>query len=109
MAVALMMPLSLQLQKEGLAAALQARLDTVERHSGVRAHFVAELGQKLSSQVQLQYYRVAEEALNNALKHAAASAVWVTIRSGDGTAALEISDNGKGFDPTVSVDSRGWT
>lgn len=97
----------LQLQKEGLAAALQARLDTVERHSGVRAHFVAELGQKLSSQVQLQYYRVAEEALNNALKHAAASAVWVTIRSGDGTAALEISDNGKGFDPTAAVDSRG--
>jgi len=97
----------LQLQKEGLAAALQARLDTVERHSGVRAHFTAELDQKLPSQVQLQYYRVAEEALNNALKHAAASAVWVIIRSGDGTATLEIADNGRGFDPATAADSRG--
>lgn len=95
------------LQKEGLAAALQARLDTVERHSGIRARFVAELDQKLSPQVQLQYYRVAEEALNNALKHAAASAVRVHIRSGGGVAAMEITDNGKGFDPATMAASRG--
>lgn len=96
-----------QLEKEGLAAALQARLDTVERHSGIRARYLVELEQKLSPQVQLQYYRVAEEALNNALKHAAASAVRVHIRSGGGVATMEISDNGKGFDPAEMASSRG--
>ena len=57
--------------------------------------------------MQNELFRVAEEALNNALKHAAASAVWVIIRSGDGTATLEIADNGRGFDPATAADSRG--
>lgn len=99
------------LQKEGLVAALQARLDTVERHSGVRARLVAQLDQTLSPQVQLHYYLVAEEALNNALKHAAASAVEVHLRSVHGAAAntlvMEISDNGKGFDPATINASGG--
>lgn len=96
-----------QLEKEGLAAALQARLDTVERHSGIRVRYVVELDQILPPQVQLQYYRVAEEALNNALKHAAATSVGIQIRSADGVATMEISDNGKGFDPAAMGSSPG--
>lgn len=86
------------LEKEGLAGALQARLDAVERHSGIRAKLAVNLNRKLTPHVQLQYYRVAEEALNNALKHARATAVRVDIHSTANAINMEISDNGAGFD-----------
>lgn len=57
------------------------------------------LDRKLPPTTQLQYYRVAEEALNNALKHAAATAVHITIQASDDEVTMEICDNGKGFDP----------
>ena len=44
-------------------------------------------------------YRVAEEALANAVKHAEASRVEIRIeRSEDGALTLQIVDDGKGFD-----------
>src|SRR5690606_20772778 len=95
------------LEKEGLAGALQARLDAVERHSGIRAQLVVDIKQKLSPPVQLQYYRVAEEALNNALKHAAATSVRVNIHADEHTILMEIDDNGKGFDPEAAESSGG--
>lgn len=87
------------LEKEGLVGALQARLDAVERHSGIQARLTVNLDRKLPPTTQLQYYRVAEEALNNALKHAAATAVHITIQASDDEVTMEICDNGKGFDP----------
>lgn len=95
------------LEKEGLAGALQARLDAVERHSGIRAQLVVDIKQKLLPPVQLQYYRVAEEALNNALKHAAATSVRVNIHADEHTILMEIDDNGKGFDPEAAESSGG--
>lgn len=95
------------LEKEGLAEALQARLDAVERHSGIRAKLVVNIERNLPSQVQLQYYRVAEEALNNALKHAHASAVRVTIRAVADSVTMEIADNGRGFDLDTASASGG--
>ncbi len=95
------------LEKEGLAEALQARLNAVERHSGVRAKLVVNIEHNLPIQVQLQYYRVAEEALNNALKHAHASAVRVTIYSTTDLVTMEIADNGQGFDPATTAASGG--
>lgn len=96
------------LEKEGLAGALQARLDAVERHSGIRAHLDVEIKQRLSPSVQLQYYRVAEEALNNALKHAEATSVRVSIRADHDSVSMEINDNGRGFDQQAATASGGF-
>lgn len=95
------------LEKEGLAGALQARLDAVERHSGIQARLTIDIDRPLPPETQLQYYRIADEALNNALKHAAATAVLVSIRFDGRTATMEISDNGKGFDPTMMTGGLG--
>lgn len=43
-------------------------------------------------------YRVAQEALSNAVRHAAASSVSVVLRVGDDSAILEVVDDGRGFD-----------
>jgi signal transduction histidine kinase len=42
-------------------------------------------------------YRIAQEALHNALRHAAPRLVTVAARAGDGSLVLEITDDGRGF------------
>lgn len=52
-------------------------------------------------------FHVAQEALNNVAKHAKASSVSISLRSGNGAMILEVSDNGVGFDPVSSGDYAG--
>jgi len=48
--------------------------------------------------VQVAFYRIAQEALNNASKHARASRVDVRLNWTPGQATLSICDDGQGFD-----------
>src|SRR5438270_6316961 len=65
-------------------------------HIRVRCHNADQ--PRLPAGVELALYRVAQEALSNAFKHAGASEVVVRLRrSRSGTAALLIADNGRGF------------
>ena len=52
------------------------------------------------------FIHIAQEALNNSLKHAEATSVTVKLRTADGNVELEIADNGKGFEKE-SVDDKG--
>ena len=54
--------------------------------------------QKLSPEAQLSLFRVLQECLNNAAKHAAAKKVTVKLQLSDITVMLSIKDDGKGFD-----------
>ena len=54
-----------------------------------------------------ELYRIALEALNNALKHAAATLVTVHIHADDRNVELEIADNGIGFNPDAVSDRGG--
>ena len=94
------------LEQEGLVSALELRLAAVEGRSDVRATLDADENIHLPPEVETALYHIAQEALNNALKHAAASVVSVRLsRSGQGI-CLEVSDNGCGFDPE-QVDGGG--
>lgn len=87
----------LALAHEGLIGALQARLDSVEKRAGVEARFLIEgnLG-SLPATLEEGLFRVAQEALNNALKHAAARSVVVRLRGDDDCVTLEVIDDGRG-------------
>lgn len=87
------------LEQEGLVGAIQQRLGAVERRAGVKAHLLVSDTIKLPAPVEEGLYRITQEALNNALKHAMASSVSVHIQVVDGRVGLEVSDNGVGFDP----------
>ncbi|HLY25687.1 MAG TPA: ATP-binding protein, partial [Aggregatilineales bacterium] len=53
----------------------------------------------LPPNVQVAFYRVAQEALNNIVKHAQATRATLTFQqANDGSVALQITDNGVGFD-----------
>lgn len=89
------------LERDGLVGALQQRLDAVEKRAGVESRLLVmmEDDAKLATPVEEALYRIAQEALNNSLKHAAATVVTVYICADDGRVELEVVDNGKGFDP----------
>jgi PAS domain S-box-containing protein len=95
------------LEHEGLLGALQSRLDAVERRSGIQAQLVEDIQQPLPSDVQVQLFLIAEEALNNALKHASAVNVRLRIATNSESTILEVSDDGKGFDPTPTQPPSG--
>jgi signal transduction histidine kinase len=87
------------LQEQGLGAALQTRLRAVEARAGLTTTFEGEENARLRPEVEQELYRVAQEALNNVLKHAHASKVTVRLDAFDGRAALEVVDDGVGFEP----------
>ncbi len=83
----------------GLVGALQRRLEMVERRAGVEAQLtVGEIGE-LEARLENAVYQIAQEALTNILKHAAANFVTVQIVMDGRDLRLEIADNGRGFDP----------
>ncbi len=63
---------------------------------------------KISNDLKIAIYRIAQEALNNIVKHSRADHVKIDLRGGDEGFELVIDDNGVGFDPdSVLVPSSG--
>lgn len=85
------------LEKEGLPAALRARLEAVEGRGGMQARLVTAGSASLPLIVEEELYRIAQEALNNTLKHSRAQQVVVTLQLDEHKAVLEICDDGVGF------------
>jgi signal transduction histidine kinase len=90
----------------GLAQALEHRLDSVERKMGVDASLQVTGPLEFDYDQQVALYRIAEEALNNTLKHAEASMVEVKLGSEASRFILEVHDDGRGFVPETQ-DGRG--
>jgi len=94
------------LEQEGLVGALQKRIDAVEKRVGINARVVMEDFIELSAPVEEALYWIAQEALNNSLKHAKATIETVRICVEDNATVLEVVDDGRGFDPEA-IDQRG--
>lgn len=90
-----------ELEAEGLVGALHQRLAAVEGRSNIQARLLVDeaIPASLPAPVQEAFYRIANEALNNALRHAHATEVTLTLRDVAGQLRMVIVDNGCGFDP----------
>lgn len=87
------------LDREGLEAALHQHLARMEEAGGPAVALVVNLRSEPPAEAQAILFRIAQEALANVRKHAAASQVTVTL-AGDGEGArLSVRDDGRGFDP----------
>ena len=62
----------------------------------------------VSAQVALQLYRIAQEAVRNAIEHGRADKVEIYLVSHQEQIVLTVSDNGGGFDPSVAGQGLGF-
>lgn len=85
-------------RQEALTEILEARFSQVERRLGIEAEVTGAPPDFPASTLN-QLQRIAEEALNNALHHAAATRVAVRFVVTDKDLHMDIVDNGGGFDP----------
>jgi PAS domain S-box-containing protein len=92
------------LDERGLEAALMDHLNAVQTESGLECTVESNLDHRLDSTHETVLYRVAQEALTNAIKHARADHAWVSLRSVKDLVELEVRDDGVGFDPSQVAD-----
>lgn len=85
------------LEKVGLVGALRQRLEAVEKRAEIKTQLRADDLPELPSRVEEGLYFIAQEALNNALKHADSKKTEVNIHCDEGWIELEVCDYGKGF------------
>ena len=91
----------------GLEAALKNECLIFAKQHGITTEFdPAGIPRNIPDDVALCLYRVAQECLRNVARHANAASVRVTLRAGHNEIALEIVDNGDGFDPE-KIKSKG--
>lgn len=95
------------LEQVGLVAAIQARLNSVEGRASLHTRLIADEIDTLPTLVEQALYRIAQEALNNALRHARARELTVRLLQHDGRLTLEIQDDGAGFDPAQAAANGG--
>jgi nitrate/nitrite-specific signal transduction histidine kinase len=89
---------SMALADGGLAQAVEARFDLVERRSGIRAGIELDERIRLSPQLEQECFRIITEALNNSLYYAGASEVSVKLHIENEQFLLVVEDDGIGFD-----------
>jgi signal transduction histidine kinase len=81
----------------GLAEAIQSFTDEVARDAPTQFH--TDVGDiPLPAPIALLIFHITGEGVMNALKHAQASDMWITVRAIDDSIELIIKDNGRGFD-----------
>jgi signal transduction histidine kinase len=87
------------LDELGLLAALKEHVGQVARRSEVEMSVTGtEPRPRLAPTDEIALFRIAQEALNNIVKHARASETQVALRQNAHSVVLSITDNGVGFD-----------
>lgn len=97
------------LEDLGLRLTLQNFVKEWSLYTGIKAGFqTTGVGKvQLTSDIETNLYRIAQEALNNILKHAEATAVSVILEKRKETLVLIVEDDGAGFEVTKNKKSRG--
>jgi signal transduction histidine kinase len=90
------------LEHLGLVAAAAAYLDQFTRQTGVVSYLEDERdGKRVPANIETAFYRLLQEAITNVRKHAEAKTVWVRFSIYDGLFRMDVTDDGRGFDPEV--------
>jgi signal transduction histidine kinase len=86
----------------GLESALERLVSTFEEQSGISVDLHSDLGdERLAGEVEVTAYRIVQEALANAGRHADASRMSVVVSRKAGALVVVVEDDGRGFDPTT--------
>ena len=97
-----------ELERGGLMAALQELTASVERTCSVRC--LLRFDEKISLQnnvLATHIFRIAQEAINNSIKHGKAKNIEVCLSSNGDRVELTITDDGAGMSPEAKMDGLG--
>ncbi|MEO5892905.1 MAG: ATP-binding protein [Ferruginibacter sp.] len=95
------------IKTQGLYNALKVEITKITRAGNHTIAFVEEGNIVfLDPNKELILYRIAQEVLNNILKHASASKIWINLVYDITTIKLTITDNGIGFEPSETEKCR---
>jgi signal transduction histidine kinase len=87
----------------GLEQTLEWLARQFEKQWGMPIHFrCGGLASALAPEDAIHVYRIVQEALNNVMRHSKAREAWVAVEESEGELALEIRDDGRGFDPAAA-------
>src|SRR5205085_7532894 len=94
----------------GLVAALRQYVRSTEERSGLAAQLTVigwddDREQRLPAEVETALFRIAQEALTNAMRHARATSVQVRLRRADGCVLLEVRDDGVGMAAVPALEA----
>jgi signal transduction histidine kinase len=93
------------LSEQGLVGALQQHVASLDRREDLNVALEVEGDERHTRGVEQALYRIAQEALNNVMKHAGTCQVRVHLSMQPEQIVLTIADDGRGFDPIVKRDS----
>lgn len=95
------------LDELGLSAAMDALSSEFSELTGIKVQVsTPKLKKLLPDNISTTLYRVVQESLTNIQKHAKASNVVIELVINQAWLTLTISDNGKGFDTSASIDNQ---
>ncbi|MEA2187880.1 MAG: hypothetical protein QOK16_2891 [Solirubrobacteraceae bacterium] len=94
------------LEAQGLAVALGKHVDVLRRTHGREIGLVVSGDAPVAAHIEADVFRIAQEALHNALRHAAAEHIEVRLRCEGSRMQLTVTDDGSGFDPTEARSTR---
>jgi signal transduction histidine kinase len=89
------------LEREGLMVALDQQITVLRARHEVAFEFTRGEEPSASPAVKEALYRIAQESLRNAVRHAGAATVTLAVSGGEGDLVLEVSDDGRGFDASA--------
>ena len=86
------------LEEAGMQSTLDWYVSTMERQTGITVHY-EKTGTSFAVEAGagVHIYRIAQEALNNVVRHAETKEVWVRLKFLPENLELEVEDHGKGF------------
>lgn len=89
----------------GLIPTIKKYVATISDYNEIKIEFIS-IGEekRLHQKYEIAFFRLVQEALQNAVKHAEASLIQVKLEIGKSSLTMIIKDNGKGFDPSMKRD-----
>lgn len=98
-----------ELTDHGVASAIRKMSNMVGNFTGHNVLYenLSEFDLRLDSNIEINIYRVVQEAVNNALKYSNSDYILITLEHTDSYLKIKIEDSGIGFDPKSTEDFKG--